>query len=190
MYKYNLLFIFLFFLGNSCFGQQTDIFKLLPDGSFTSTTGNAYIVIQYEGQEAAVLYGMVRNNIFKLFKEPGSVMKENPYQSIKIHGYMDLGKKSVAMIPRSFGGYYNLLFQFKDGKIRIDAPIIDNSLICTDGTISEGYTVYFEDFAKSMFKNGQPRPKSKEQIEKIEGIINSIIYYSIGIQNEKENDDW
>ena len=172
------------------FSQNNVVFKLLSDGSFTSTQGSNYVVLNYTDKSALELYNMVRNNIFKLYKDPASVLLENPHSAIKVHNYIDLGKMSVVLIPRALAGYVNLQFQFKDGKIRIDAPKFDEELICVDGTLDPGGIPSYNSYAKGLFKNGQPRSNKKEQIYTIELKINTIINYLLGLTKEDEKDDW
>ena len=177
-------------LSVSLFSQSTVVFKLLPDGSFTSTEGKEYVVINYNDKSITELYSMVRNNIFKLYKDPASVIMENPYSTIRLHGYIPLGKMSVVLIPRELAGYFNLQFQFKDGKIRVDAPRFDESLICVDGTLDAGGIPSFNSYAKSLFKNGMPRKSKKEQLSSLESTINGIINYALGLINKEDSDDW
>lgn len=189
MRKIIVLFYILFSV--SVFSQEAVRFKLLPDGSFTSTEGSNYFVINYQDRSAKDLYDMVRNNLFKLYKEPASVIMENPYNTIRVvHSYINLGKMSVALIPRELAGYFNLQFQFKDGKIRVDAPSIDDNLICEDGTLDPGGIPSFESYSKGLFKNGTPRNNKKEQLSSIESTINGIVYYSLGLTKQQNDDDW
>ena len=189
MKRFFLLFMYTLFCIN-LFSQEVVQFKLLPDGTFTSTEGFDYAVFNYQDRSAIDLYNMVHNNLFKLYKEPASVLLENPYKTIKVHSYINLGKMSVVLIPRELAGYFNLQFQFKDGKIRVDAPSVDESLICVDGTLDEGGIPSFKSYAKGLFKNGTPRSNKVEQLSLIESTINGIILYSLGLLKKEGNDDW
>ena len=175
----------------SLFSQSPVEFKLLPDGTFTSTEGTSYVVRKYQDMSAPELYNMVRNNLFKIYEEPAAVLRENPYSTIRVvRSYVNLGKMTVVLIPRELAGFFNLQFHFKDGRIRVDAPTVDESLICMDGTLDPGGIPSFNSYAKGLFKNGVPRANKKEQLSSIEFLINGVINSSLGLTKNVDNDDW
>lgn len=190
MKKFLLILFFCVSCHTCLYSQEQVVFKLLPDGSFTSTQGNNYAVVQFENNSAEELFEMVYNNLFNLYKFPESVLRVNKYNTIYVHGYMDMGKIRIVLLPRALGGYYNLKFSFKDGRIRIDAPTFDNPLICTDGSLDPPAYPSFANYAKSLFKNGKPNSNYVNLITNLENTLNGIINYSLGTLKDSSDDDW
>lgn len=188
--KQAIISFLLLFQFCNMYSQEQIVFKLLPDGSFTSTQGNSYAVVNYDGQSSEDLYRKVRNNLNNAYEHPESVITDYPYSSIKVHGYMSLGKMSIVLIPRSLGGYYNIKFSFKDGKIRVDAPTFDDPLICTDGTLDPPAYPSFKSYAKDLFKNGKVKNSQVEKLSHLENTFNGIINYSLGLLKNSEDEDW
>lgn len=190
MKRFYVYFTFALF-SISLFSQNPVEFNLLPNGTFISTEGTNYVVINYQDKSSYDIYNMVRNNLSKIYNDPASALMENPYSKIRVvHSYINLGKMTVVLIPRELAGFFNLQFQFKDGRIRVDAPTIDESLICVDGTLDPGGIPSFSSYAKGLFKNGVPRENKKEQLSSIEFLINEIINYSLGLTKNDDSDDW
>lgn len=180
-----LLFLFALVSFIYSYSQEFVEFKILPDGSITSTQGKSYAVVSFEGYSAEQLYNIVRNKLYDAFENPSSVLIEKPYNSITVHGFVNLGKIVVFIVPSAFGGTYHLKFSFKDGKIRVDRPYFDNPLICTDQTLNNSSMCpSFDDFAKNHFKNGKPK-KNYEQIKNIESVFNSFINYILNLNDDE-----
>lgn len=174
--------------------QEQIEFKLQPDATFVAPDGGTYAVIEYEGKTAEELYSMVKSNVMTLYKSPDNVMSENPHISISIRAYSDgIGSKVVSFIPRVFTGYYNLIFRFKDGKIRVDAPVIDNTIADRDNMLDIIYIPSFKNLVKGYYKDGKPKDKSHAYIMMTEQSVNLPINYLLGLiktESNDTNDDW
>lgn len=191
-----LLFIFcVLFCVCDCFAQDYVSFILQRNGTFVNPEGGDYIVVEYEGKTASELYSMVKNNVMSFYKNPKEVMSENEPEMISIRGFHDKAWYSGAY----FGAFYNLSFRFKDGKIRIDRPVIDSQLART----SEYYsfdtrtTFPFSYIAKKVCKNESE--KNVKRKKKVEDVVNFPINYLLGKIKESSNqeedpvsddDDW
>lgn len=170
-------------------------FKLQPTGSFLSEEGKDYIVIEFEGKSANDLYSMVRDNVMSQYNSPKEVMSESGGNVITIYAHnkniwivKSLGAKGI------YGGYYNLVFKFKDGKIRVDAPSISNKLEMTDGsftnTIGIPSYVSLPNIAKKLFNSKTKKDKAKKVL--LEEVVNIPINNLLGLsqsQQQKEDDD-
>jgi len=113
------------------FSQEKVSFRLQQDGTFlTDKNGEKYEVVSFEGVPCDKLYITIKNNINSLFKKPKEVMSEVENTSISIRAYSDaITCDKLPLCPVSvYSGYYNLMFHFKDGKIKVDAPIIDETV--------------------------------------------------------------
>jgi hypothetical protein len=129
-----------------------------------------------------------------LYKSPNSVMSENPNASIAIRAYSDrVGSKTISLLPRVFAGYYNLVFRFKDGKIRVDVPTIDNTLTDRDNLLDYQYIPSFKNLVKGYYKDGKPKDKAHAYIMMTEQSVNLPINYLLGLiktESNDTNDDW
>jgi len=184
-----------------CLGAQAQDrkvdFKLQPNGTFLSEDGSDFIVIEFDGMTAEELHSMVKNNVMSLYNSPKDVMSESGNNVITIFAI----EKNIWQVKSLgatgiYGGHYKLVFKFKDGRIRIDAPIIDNKLEMTDGaftnTIGIPSNVDLSKTAKKLCNSKKEKDKLKKA--SIESIVNDPINYLLGLsQSQKHNDaddDW
>lgn len=161
-------------------------FYLQPDGTFRTKDNANYAVVEYEGMSAEQLYTMVKSNINSLYKSPKDVMSEVENTSITVRGY----EKNIVIDKYGFYGFYNLNFKFKDGKIRVAAPIVDNDVYSIAGNIRYD----FSDAVKGFFKkdDGSVKPKKLKYKELTENNLNLIIYKIILNRGEagSKEDNW
>lgn len=161
-------------------------FYLQRDGTFKTKDNANYAVIEYDGIPADRLYTMVKNNINSLYKSPKDVMSEVENTSITVRGY----DNKITINKFGYSGYYNLNFKFKDGKIRVAAPIVDKDVYSPSGDIRND----FSDVAASFFnkKDGSIKPKKIKYKEYTENNLNLIIYKIIQNQEESQSkeDNW
>lgn len=114
-------------------------FKMQSDASFKSEDGKDYIVVPFEGKSSQELYSMVSINVTTQYVSAKNVLNAVENEVISINGVgegkIEKEKKSNAHFKQrqpvspentsySFTFQYVLNFRFKDGKIRIDAPVI------------------------------------------------------------------
>jgi len=170
-------------------------FKVSPNG-IVSEDGKGYYVVEFEGLSAEELYNRVEKFIISNYKNPDAVASKQPNEMINLHSYSSntfpirtiLGMKHYANVDM------NIVFRFKDGKIRIDAPSI-NDMPChtlenSDGVVLCG-TKYFGDNTVYLYdKKG--KVKNKKVIELLNSWIALQITYIIeSIKESKiENDEW
>lgn len=159
-------------------------FYLQPDGTFKTKDNANYAVVEYDGMSAEELYTMVKSNINSLYKSPKDVMSEVENTSITVRGY----DKTITIDKYGFSGHYNLNFRFKDGKIRVTAPIIDENVYLDHSRFD------FSKVAAGFFnkKDGSVKPKKIKYKELTENNLNLIIYKIILNQEERQSkeDNW
>lgn len=194
-------YFFCFTLLLMCFATQAQErkveFKLQPDGTFLSEDGSDFIVIEYEGMPAEELHTMVKDNVMSLYNSPKDVMSESGTNVITIFAL----EKNIWQVKSMgatgiYGGHYKFVFKFKDGRIRIDAPSIDNQLEMTDGaftnTIGIPSSVNLSKTAKKLCNS--KKEKDKLKIANLERIVNDPINYLLGLsqsqQHNDADDDW
>lgn len=183
-------------LGTQAQDRKVD-FKLQPNGTFLSEDGSDFIVIEFDGMTAEELHSMVKNNVMSLYNSPKDVMSESGNNVITIFAI----EKNIWQVKSLgatgiYGGHYKLVFKFKDGRIRIDAPTIDNKLEMTDGaftnTIGIPSSVDLSKTAKKLCNSKKEKDKLKKA--SLESIVNNPINYLLGLsQSQKHNDsddDW
>ncbi len=108
--------------------------------------------------------------------------------SISIRAYDDKISSTNAMLGMQIwlGGYYNLFFQIKDGRVRVSAPSIDEELI---NTANSQKAAPFSYYLKSWFKKGELKEKSKVHHKHTEDNMNNIIN-SILFKKGSSEENW
>lgn len=107
-------------------------FHLQENGTFLTEDGTDFIVLDYPGINQEDLYNEFLVAITKLYVSPQKVIDKVENRIIRINGFsstafvMDYEKKLLGL-PRieKYAAMYYLQFQFKDEKMRVDAPIIN-----------------------------------------------------------------
>lgn len=185
--------VFVMFALSCCLYAQDSVrFVLQPSGAFLSEEKQEYVVAEFEGKSASELFSMVKSNAMSLYNDPDKVMSESGGSMISIYAFREdmcivssMGAKGI------YGGHYKLVFRFKDGKIRVDAPSIDEELTMNGGfmtgTIGIPSRVFLSDYAKKVCKGNSK--KNKEKKERLEYIVNSPINYLLGFSKSNKNDD-
>ena len=186
-----LITMFLYIICTGISAQDSVWFKLQSDATFKTSDGKDYIVLEYEGKTATELYSMVKSNVMSLYKKPSEVMSEHENVSISIRAYSDcVGTKTITLNPRRFSAFYNLVIKFKDGKIRIDAPCVDNTLYDYHNQLDRNVIPSYPKLVKGWFSDGAPKEKAIERIAIAESAVNLPINGILGLGKEKEEEEW
>ena len=164
---------------------QIPSFKLKPSGEFMTSNYEKYEIYPVKNKTAHELYQMVCANIAKVYKSPKDVMSVVEDKSVAIRAFSD----NLVISEKMFGApiayyrcYYNLLFEFKDGKIKVSAPIIDEVYTSTSrDKFSRVASKYFD-------KKGKPKKNKSLDISSIEGEF-LLLFYDI-LKVEDKDDDW
>lgn len=164
--------------------QKAD-FRLQNDGTFQNIDGSKYIVIAYNNISKSDLYNKVLASISQLYVSPHDVISKVNNELITIDGISEncitLGKGLMAV---RFSIEYNLQFQFKDNKIRIEAPYIVRLFTYNNPDIKP-FSGWLN--AQNIFKKGLPNPKKQTTIDDFNITVNNAIN---GIIEFKSNDNW
>lgn len=185
--------VFVLFALSCCLYAQDSVrFVLQPSGAFLTEDKQEYSVTEFAGKSASELFSMVKSNAMSLYNDPDKVMSESGGNMISIYAFREdmcivssLGAKGI------YGGHYKLVFRFKDGRIRVDAPSIDEELPMSGGsftgTLGIPSRVFLSDYAKKVCKGSSKKNKAKK--EYLEHIVNSPINYLLGFSKSSKNDD-
>lgn len=168
--------------------QELANFVLMPDGTYQTEDGKDFVVIPFEGKTAHQIYQELASNVGSTFNDPSKVMSGVEDASIKIRAFSDfLWFNKVLGIPHGWGGYYQLEFRIKDGRVRVSAPIVEDIAMDTQPYDKWSYGSK----VKKWFKNGVVKEGDKKKYDEIvahmNGIINRILYTST-VQDATE--DW
>ena len=180
-----ILFAAMLFVTMGLNAQSLVYFKLSENGLFVAEDGKDFYVVPFEGKTAHQIFQQLSVNVSALYKNPSKVMSVVDDASITIRAYDDGITYTKDLIQKFYcGGYYNLNFQIKDGRVKVSAPIIDDKLDSNSGS------VYFISTAKKWFKDGEVKSKSLAQVEYTEKNINKIINDILGSTKSQSEEDW
>lgn len=171
-------------------------FEIIPGTIICKNSPNKnFVVYEFNGKSANYLYTKSLSAITSMFVSANNVTNKVDNEMINIHGVQSdiacikqLGKTSCFTLD------YNLIIRFKDGKIRIDSPQI-NELYCINGN---GDKVYMEidnsgtknmGFSLSLFKKSG-EPKYKEAKDQLEDFFNKMASNIKNNIEQEESSDW
>lgn len=186
-----LIAIVMMMLPMLTWGQELANFVLMPDGTYQTEDGKDFVVIPFEDKTAHQIYQELASNVGSTFNDPSKVMSGVEDASIKIRAHSDdLIRNRVMGLGQSMGGYYQLEFRIKDGRVRVSAPYVEEEVgFWMNGKYNSNK---FEWFVKKHFKNGKLKDGKREEdykivVAKMNGIINRILNSS-SVQDA--NEDW
>lgn len=183
-----LITMMLMLLPMVAWGQELVHFVLMSDGTYQTEDGKDFVVVPFDGKTAHQIYQELASNVGSTFNDPSKVMSGVEDASIKIRAFSDfLWFNKVLGIPHSWGGYYQLEFRIKDGRVRVSAPIVEDIAMDTQPYNQWSYGGK----VKKWFKNGVVKDGDKKKYDEIvahmNGIINRILYTSTA---QEANEDW
>ena len=165
-------------------------FTLNNKCGFEASDGKGYMVIPFEGKTAHELYDMVRVNVGKSYNSPKEVMSVVEDKSIAIYATVDgIYKENLFLVNGTYSSKYSLNFEFKDGKIKVEAPLLGSGMVKYTNGKFESYDAVADELAKKLFeKNGEPKKKKINNIKAIEGYFNNLINKLLAVNAGEE--DW
>lgn len=186
MKKILVTFIFVL-VSNMLNAQYVPKFKMNYDGNFTTQDGKVYDVAVLEGKNATELFEMVKKNVALVFRSPKDVESNVDDKIISIYGYApQCTYMAVPGWKYYLSFHYSLKFQFKNEKIRIEAPSLyemEGSAWSTLQKTFKGWHIFSKDGVLSKKENNRLLVKMLEDY--FNGLINSIIN-----GDSKSNEDW
>jgi hypothetical protein len=180
-------FLLLFVSGISD-AQYVSNLKLNYDGNFTTPDGKDYDVAEFEGKDATDLFEMVNKHVALVYRSPKDVESNINDKIISIYGYARNCTIISWGIKMYLSFHYSLKFQFKDGKIRIEVPV----LFDMEGFCYGGYTFHEALMAADIFnKKGvlSEKPKKRKTVIMLEDYFNDLINRVIN-GDEKAKGEW
>ena len=167
--------------------QEKVSFKLTPQANFVTTSGEDFVIVPFEGKSAHEIYQILTSNVVSVYTDASEVMNGVNDELIKIRGFFPVYIKKVLGVSQPWGGYYQLEFRIKDGRVRVSAPFVEDD-------ISFGLygTDSFSQVVKKWYKNGEVKKKEAKHVELIEIQMNGTINAILGLLSAptKVDDDW
>ncbi len=166
-------------------------FVLTPEGFMNADDQEkSFIVIEMPGTQAE-LYNKAKSAVTSIWKSAKDVMSYSEPDVITVNGF-DSGsiwKKHMGM-TFVYDFNYRFQFQFKDGKIRIDAPSIDQA-------VNKKSTLYFGKGKGSTMSgtmyifNEKGELKQKDFKAQAENFVNGIVSTFVDkVKNGLSDEDW
>lgn len=168
-------------------------FTLTPQG-FVNADDNSksYVVVEMQGTQAE-LYAKAKTAITSMWNSPKDVMSYNEPDIIVVNGFSSTaahfrkwGRDNVAEMT------YRIQIQFKDGRIRIDAPVI-GELIFAGGKgtmlIEAGNNSTMQHIVRAFEKNGKAR--FNDFNDNVQNYFNGLVATLVEkMNNGASEDDW
>jgi len=181
-----IVFIYGLLMPYASLAQNQVSFHLTEKGIYIDEQGNDFVVVPFEGQSAQQIYKTLCVNVSSVYNNPSEVMSTVEDASIKIRAFSnDLIRMSVIGLKQSLGGFYQLEFKIKDGRVRVSAPIVEETLwtdLPTERTFSKE--------VKKYFKNGVVKEKKQEDLIIVETKMNVVINSILGSNLSEEDNNW
>lgn len=154
----------------SASAQSVD-FKISPDGTFHTRDGRNFVVVPFQGKTAHQIFSSIFVNVSEVYKDPKQkVIITIDGSSVSVRAY---DPKLTFVNPGEYcGGYYNLNFEIKDGKVKVDAPEVDDILTRTKDGVRE------KDFSKltrSWYQEASLQTKYQDNAVYTESEFNAFI---------------
>ena len=155
---------------------------------------NNYLVVTFDGLTKEQIYIKAQKAVAKSFISGKNVMTNIPNEQISINGILpEATVRSPMGMKLPFDMKFTMDLEFKDGKMRINAPhILELRQEATLGDVfmyltkaEAGSTFIKKNFA--IFKN-DGRVNEKKHKENIENKTNELVAYIIKVM--KDDSDW
>jgi len=156
-------------------------FFLQADGSFINLDNNKpYAVIKCPGMSQQELYYNFLVTLQNKCVISNGQYAVVPDKSINVFSYESQFKVG-SIWSMQFKGYlyYKFMFQFRDGQVRVEAPIVDH--LGDPNSKAESYWKFSQvvEMAGLFEKDGTIREKRREQVEKLSLDITMVLNYLI-----------
>lgn len=182
-----LLFLaFATFVSISAIAQTENdsiIFKSNDQGYFKTKSGTNYYVIPVSGKKAHDIYNDVLLRVARIFTSPENVTEKMVEdRAIIINAQVNELVEAYGGVREWFDFFYRFEFNFKDGKMRVNAPDI------TGGRIRMGArTLQHASFYPNNFVLTQLIKDDASKVPIVEKYLNDILTYIVYGNPEDEN---
>jgi len=159
------------------------IFKVNDDGFFKTETGTNYFVIPFAGKKAHDLYNDILCRIARSFKSPENVTEKMVEdRTIIVNAQVDELVEAYGGVREWFDFFYRFEFNFKDGKLRVNAPDIIGGRIRMGSRNLRDASFYPDNFVLTQLIKDD-----KSKVPVLEKYLNDILTYIVWGDAEDEN---
>ena len=182
------VFILMFITLSTFCKAQT--FELTKDGFVNKQDPQkTFVVVEYPNKTQQQLFESALNAVGKVFISPNTVTNKVEYSQISLHAtYPSRTWRSPAGRKLFFDMDYNLIFEFKDGRMRINGPNINQ--IVQKATLGDVYMYLTKAERgstlradKAIFNNDGSVNEEKHK-ERIETNMNQLITALVNEMNK------
>ena len=190
--------VFLFMLISLSMVCNAQTFELTKDGFVNKQDPQkTFVVVEYPNKPQQQIFESALNAIGKVFVSPNAVTNKVEYSQISIHAtYPGITWRSPAGMKLLFDMDYNLIFEFKDGRMRVNGPIINQ--IVQKATLGDVYMYLSKAERGSTLRadkaifNNDGSVNEKKHKERIETSMNQLITALVNEMNKffSSDNDW
>lgn len=165
---------------------QTVNFELQADGTFLNKQdGKDFVVLVKEGKTNQELYEDVLKAVTKTYVSPHDVISKVDGEIITVNGISEdcISFKGWMGVNVIFSIQYNLKFQFKNGKIRVDSPVITR-FFTDDSPDIKPFSGWLR--VQKVFVKDKPNPKKQNTIDDFNNTINGLINRILSTNDSEE----
>ena len=178
-----LLIILMPFFASS---QNLVVFNLNEFAQYKAENGDDFLVVPFDGKSAHEIYNELASNVCSVYNDPSKVMSVVEDTSIKIRAFSDdIIRLHFMGLTQPVGAYYQLEFKIKDGRVRVSAPYVEETL-----WLKGRENGNFPKAVKGYFKDGKLKEKFAKDYEAVVDKMNAKINFILGITKTAEDDNW
>lgn len=160
------------------------IFKSNSEGFFKTESGTNYYVIPFAGKKAHDLYNDLLCRIARVFKSPENVTEKMVEdRAIIINAQVNELVEAFGSVREWFDFFYRFEFNFKDGKIRVNAPDIVGGRIRLGARTMQHASFYPDNFVLTQLIKDDAA-----QVPVLEKYLSRILTYIV--YGNPEDDNW
>jgi len=161
---------------------------VLTEQGLRTNSGKDYIVLNYPGMSQETLYKLYLSKLSAIYISPKDAISSVPNSMINITGF---ARNICSQGFVHYDSYYTVVFQFKDGKVKINAPAMQGS----DGEIARSgkYFIYLKGsynpgfgYVKFSIWNNKGKLKKGKFKKSIEDYFNDYIATIVKDTNKKD----
>ncbi len=154
-----------------------------------------FIVVSFEGKTQKEIYGLALSAIGKIFVSPKDRISQVEYNQINLNGvFQDITYISRMGLHLYFDLYFNLIFEFKDGRMKINALSINDISRKAPHGVQHMYLTKAERGSafggdKALFNNDGSVNEQKHK-DNIEKTVNDFVKRIVVEMNKAKDSDW
>ncbi len=188
-------YIFSFFLFCVAIQVNAQYFELTPNGFVNAKDPEMdYVVIDLEGKSQQQIFDGVNQSLHTIFVDPKSVLSPVPNDMITVNAIAEIVASMNLGAKAEFDVNYTLVFRFKDGRLRVDAPSLQKMVNYDYKNTPELYLLPPGGFKAdggrfSIFaKNGKLKNELGKQ--NLEDYFNNLIDSVVNNFSNPKDQDW